>query len=46
MLKNMDYKFEILFEIIDELISEIRVSMEKRLNYYKDSENYVSIKPE
>ena len=33
-------------KIIDELISEIRVSMEKRLNYYKDSENYVSIKPE
>lgn len=33
-------------KIIDELISEIRTSMEQRLNYYKDQENYVSIKPE
>lgn len=33
-------------KIIDELISEIRSSMEKKLNFYKDEENYVSIKPE
>ncbi len=33
-------------KIIDELISEIRTSMETRLNYYKDRENYISIKPE
>ena len=33
-------------KIIDELISDIRTSMSQRLNYYKDSENYVSIKPE
>ena len=33
-------------KIIDELISEIRTSMEQKLNFYKDQENYVSIKPE
>lgn len=33
-------------KILDELISEIKTSMEQRLNYYKDSENYKSIKPE
>ncbi len=33
-------------KIIDELISEIRASMEQKLNFYKDSENYKSVKPE
>ncbi len=33
-------------KIIDELISEIRTSMEQKLNFYKDKENYVSVKPE
>lgn len=33
-------------KIIDELISEIRTSMEQKLNFYKDQDNYVSIKPE
>lgn len=33
-------------KIIDELISEIRSSMEQKLNFYKDEKNYVSIKPE
>ncbi len=33
-------------KILDELISEIKTSMESRLNYYKDPENYKSIKPE
>jgi len=32
--------------IIDELISEIRTSMEQKLNFYKDRENYKSVKPE
>ena len=33
-------------KIIDELISEIRTSMEQKLNFYKDRENYKSVKPE
>jgi len=33
-------------KIIDELISEIRTSMEQKLNFYKDQENYKSVKPE
>lgn len=33
-------------KIIDKLISEIKTSMEQKLNYYKDPENYQSIKPE
>lgn len=33
-------------KIIDELISEIRTSMEQKLNFYKDKENYKSVKPE
>lgn len=33
-------------KIIDELTAEVRSSMEKRLNFYKDRDNYVSIKPE
>ncbi|MNY16861.1 Hydrogen peroxide-inducible protein activator [compost metagenome] len=33
-------------KILDELISEIRTSMEQKLNFYKDRENYKSVKPE
>jgi len=33
-------------KIIDELISDIRTSMEQKLNFYKDRENYKSVKPE
>jgi LysR family hydrogen peroxide-inducible transcriptional activator len=33
-------------KIIDELISGIRTSMEQKLNFYKDPENYKSVKPE
>ena len=33
-------------KIIDELISEMRTSMEQKLNFYKDRENYKSVKPE
>ncbi|MCG2792822.1 MAG: hydrogen peroxide-inducible genes activator [Weeksellaceae bacterium] len=33
-------------KIIDELVSEIKTSMEQKLNYYKDADNYQSIKPE
>ena len=32
--------------IIDELITEIKTSMENKLNYYKDSDNYVNILPQ
>ncbi len=33
-------------KIIDELISEIRTSMEQKLNFYQDRDNYKSVKPE
>lgn len=33
-------------KIIDELISGIRTSMEQKLNFYKDQDNYKSVKPE
>lgn len=33
-------------KIIDELISEIKTSMETKLNFYKDREHYKGVKPE